>query len=314
MRDLTPERLTRLLAMITYFADGRAVPFEEAAQHFGITEKQLLDDINTLWVSGAPGYSHAELIDFEASAIDEGMIRLREAQEMDRPLRLSPGEAVTLLVALNSLIARMGENEILLGAREKLRRAAGRASAAAEAVHISGTPEGTQQIRAAIERAIAGGRQLWMRYVSGSDAVTERTIDPVVLTSTAEHWVVGAWCHRARGERQFRLDRILDLEVLDEPVTGNAADLRIAPVDTSDFTERVELRLAPRARWVTEQIPVESITEHSDSFTVVIASSDTAWLDQLCLRLGDSILQISPPDAAGRVRRLAAAALSRYGE
>src|SRR5699024_2826460 len=109
MRDLTPERLTRLLAMITYFADGRAVPFEEAAQHFGITEKQLLDDINTLWVSGAPGYSHAELIDFEASAIDEGMIRLREAQEMDRPLRLSPGEAVTLLVALNSLIARMGE-------------------------------------------------------------------------------------------------------------------------------------------------------------------------------------------------------------
>lgn len=54
MRELTPERLTRLLAMITYFADGRQVPFAQAAKHFGISEKQLLDDVNTLWVAGAP--------------------------------------------------------------------------------------------------------------------------------------------------------------------------------------------------------------------------------------------------------------------
>src|SRR5699024_2925241 len=69
---------------------------------------------------------------------------------------------------------------------------------------------------------------------------------------------------------------------------------------------------APRARWVVEQIPVESVTEHEDSFTAVIAADDPAWLDQLCLRLGDSILNIHPPSAAARVARRAADALSSY--
>ncbi len=314
MRDLTPERLTRLLAMITYFGDGRTVAFADAAEHFGITEKQLLDDINTLWVSGAPGYSHSELIDFEASAFDQGMVRLREAQKMDRPLRLSPGEAVALLVALNSLIARLGENETLLTTRQKLQHAAGEAATAAEAVHITRTPEDTQRIRQQVEAAIAEGKQLWIRYVSGMDQVSERTIDPVMLNSVGEHWVLGAWCHKAQGDRRFRLDRILDLDLRDEPVSQNATAVRLEPLDTTDFAHEVSLRLASQARWVTEQIPVESVTEHGDSFTVVIASSDPLWLSQLCLRLGDSIVDVSPPDVAGEVHRYANDALALYQE
>lgn len=312
MRDLTPERLTRLLAMITYFSDGRQVPFAQAAAHFGISEKQLLDDVNTLWVSGAPGYTHAELLDFEASAFDEGLISLRESQQMDRPLRLSASEAVTLLVALNSLIARLGENEELRSARKKLQAAAGEAAEAAEAIHIARTPEATQSVRETVERALAQGTQLWLHYVSGTDEESTRTVDPGELNAIGDHWVLTAWCHRARGERQFRLDRILEIRPRDTPVSNRATTSRFAPMDTSQFAHRVELRLLPRARWVVEQIPVESVTEDEDSFTAVIAADDPAWLDQLCLRLGDSLLSIHPPSAAERVRRLATDALAAY--
>lgn len=314
MKDLTPERLTRLLALITYLADGRRVPFHEAAEHFGVTEEQLVADIDTLWVSGAPGYSHAELIDFEASAYDDGHLALREAQQMDRPLRLSPAEAITLLVALNSLIARLGQNEVLASTRAKLETAAGTAVAAANAVHISHTPQDKQALRLAIEDAIAGGTQLRLRYVSGLDVQTERTVDPVVLQATDEHWLLGAWCHLAGAPRQFRLDRIIELQALPTPISPESAGLTIAPLDTSQFDHHVTLTLASSARWVTEQIPVESVTDEGETFAVVIASPDPQWLDQLCLRLGDALISVHPAPAAARVRASALSALALYGK
>ena len=314
MKDLTPERLTRLLALITYLADGRQVPIDEAARHFGITREQLLDDVNTLWVSGAPGYTHAELIDFEASAFDHGRIALRESQQMDRPLRLSPSEGVTLLVALNALIARLGPSPLLLSTRDKLRRAAGEAAAAAEAVHLTRTPARTLELRERIEAALEAGTQLRIRYVSRRSEVTERTIDPALLHATDEHLILVAWCHAARGERQFRLDRILELTALDTPVSHHAAGLRPTEMDTTTFDHRVTLTLASPARWVTEQIPVEEVLDEGDRLRVVIASPDPDWLDQLCLRLGETLLAVDPPEAAGRIHAAARAALALYGE
>lgn len=312
MKDLTPERLTRLLALITYLSDGRRVTFEEAAQHFGITESQLLADIDTLWVSGAPGYSHAELIDFEASGLDEGFIQLLEAQRMDRPLRLAAGEAISLLVALNSLIARLGENPILLRARQKLQLAAGEAARAAEAIHIERTPDDVLEIRDSVERAISAGRQVWIRYVSGQDEVSERVIDPLILEATGEHWTLAAWCHTAAGERSFRLDRILQIEQRSDPIVTSIGDLSRAEFDPSRFAHAATLHVRSRARWILEQIPVEDVIDHEDSFTVVIAGSDRPWLIQLCLRLGDSLLGIDPPQLAQEVAIAAHDALSLY--
>lgn len=312
MKDLTPERLTRLLALITYLSDGRRVTFEEAAEHFGITEAQLLADIDTLWVSGAPGYTHAELIDFEASGFDEGYVQLLDAQQMDRPLRLSAGEAVSLLVALDSLIARLGENPTMLRARKKLQLAAGEAARAAEAVHISRTPRGVLEAREAIERSIAGNTQLWIRYVSGQDAVTERVIDPHVLEATGEHWVVAGWCHLAEGERNFRLDRILALEEREDPIRTTVADLRRNRFDPAQFGHTATLRLRPQARWILEQIPVGEVTEHEDSFSVVIAGSHPEWLVQLCLRLGDFLIDVAPTAVADAVVEAARDAMALY--
>lgn len=312
MRDLAPERLTRLLAMITYFSDGRRVPFAEAAEHFGISETQLLEDVSTLWVAGAPGYGHAELIDFEAFAFEEGYISLRESQQMDRPLRLSPAEAVTLLVAVDSLIARLGENQTLVSTRAKLQAAAGDAAAAAEAVHIERTPSGTLELREQIDAAIESQHRLQIRYVSGSDEVTTRKIDPGAMHASAEHWILVAWCHKAQARRQFRLDRILHLRVLEETFT-TARDLPgWEPIETSTFAHQLTLTLRPAARWVLEQIPYESLTEGEGEFTVQIAGSNQRWLEQLCLRLGDSLISIDPPRVAQAVAGQARDALALY--
>src|SRR5690625_6838755 len=122
--------------------------------------------------------------------------------------------------------------------------------------------------------------QLWLHYVTGTDEVSTRTVDPGELNAIGDHFVLTAWCHIARGERHFRLDRILEIRPLDTPVSERAATSRFAPMETTQFAHHVELRLAPRARWVGEQIPVQSETEHEDHFTALIHADGPASLRQ----------------------------------
>ena len=49
------------------------------------------------------------------------------------------------------------------------------------------------------------------------DERTERTVDPMRLLLVDGHWYLEAWCRRAEGVRLFRLDRVDDVVVLDEP-------------------------------------------------------------------------------------------------
>ena len=49
------------------------------------------------------------------------------------------------------------------------------------------------------------------------DERTERTVDPMRLLLVDGKWYLEAWCRRAEGVRLFRLDRVDDVVVLDEP-------------------------------------------------------------------------------------------------
>ena len=55
-------RLTRLLVMVPYFLANPGVSAAEAARDLGTTPKQVMDDLNQLWMCGLPGYSPGDLI------------------------------------------------------------------------------------------------------------------------------------------------------------------------------------------------------------------------------------------------------------
>lgn len=53
----TPDRMTRLLALIPYLtARPGGVRVQEAARDFGVTERQLRSDLELLWMCGLPGH------------------------------------------------------------------------------------------------------------------------------------------------------------------------------------------------------------------------------------------------------------------
>ncbi len=49
MTTTSTGRLARLLALVPYVVSRRSVSLAEAAAAFGVTEKQLIDDLNMLW-------------------------------------------------------------------------------------------------------------------------------------------------------------------------------------------------------------------------------------------------------------------------
>ncbi|WP_460364356.1 DeoR family transcriptional regulator, partial [Actinocorallia lasiicapitis] len=94
------DRLSRLLALVPYVVARDTVSVTEAAEAFGVTEKQLRDDLNTLWcveLRSPDPYCPIDL------SYEGGDITVSEAETISRPLRLGADEAAALLVALRML-------------------------------------------------------------------------------------------------------------------------------------------------------------------------------------------------------------------
>src|SRR6201992_1791535 len=94
------ERLRRLLALVPYVATRRVVGLAEAAATFGVTERELIDDLNLAWCMELKGPQPYCPIDL---SYEGGEIVVSQAEAIDRPLRLAADEASALLVALRML-------------------------------------------------------------------------------------------------------------------------------------------------------------------------------------------------------------------
>jgi proteasome accessory factor C len=309
------ERLRRLLALVPYVVSRKSVGLAETAAAFGMTERELVDDLNLVWcveLKAPDPYCPIDL------SYEGGEIVVSQAESIARPLRLAADEASALLVALRMLAEMPGDRSALSRLIAKLEAAAGAAAAASAQVAVQiDTPNGmglAPQIRA----ALSDGKRLHLRYyVPGRDEATERDVDPMRLLVVEGRTYLEGWCRLAEGVRLFRLDRVLDLAVLDVPAEVPAS---AEPVDVdrglfrpSESDERVELELSAAARWVAEYYPCESVTELGEGrLRVVLRTPDTRWVRRLALRLGEDGRVVAPATLASGIRAEAAAALALY--
>ncbi|MBD3777792.1 MAG: WYL domain-containing protein [Micrococcales bacterium] len=319
MAERASERLLRLLGMIGYLDRHDGVPVDQLAEHFGVSSSQVMADVDTLWMSGTPGYYPHDLIDFDADSYDRGEIRLTESRGMTQPLRLGTREAVTLLAALSAMVADLGPTlepehaAVLRSALDKLAAATGEA---ANAVDVRLAVDGLPEVVAAIRTALARGRRLRIRYVNASDVTSDRDVDPLRLTTSDERSYLQAWCLRAGDERLFRLDRVIGAEVLDVPAdphpgAGRGATAEFRPDPTGDV---VTLHLRSTGRWVAETVPVEEVRNLADgSFEVDVRVVQPAFLRNLLLQAADDLLGVRPPEVARDVAARATEALAAYG-
>lgn len=323
MAERTGERLVRLLGIVTYLDAGGERPrvaIADLAQHFGVSEAQIVADLDLLWVSGTPGHWTDDLIDFDRDD-EAGYVAITQPRGMTTPLRLSTREAVALVAALRAMADGVDGNldpalvAEVTGTLAVLTTATGDAAAAVD-VRLAG--HGTAEVRAAVGQGLATRRRMSLRYASVADVVSERVVDPIRLRTEDEFAYLVAWCTRARAPRSFRLDRILEAHVLDEPAQSHVREHDaepFRPAHVEGRSDQVRLRLASSARWIAEQVPVEQVAELEDGeFEVELVVAEPSWLRQLLLQDAGHVREIRPASAAHEAAASARAALALYGE
>jgi proteasome accessory factor C len=310
-------RLQRLLALVPYVVSRKAVGLAETAAAFGVSERELVDDLNLLWcveLRAPDPYCPIDL------SYEGGEIVVSQAEQMDRPLRLAVDEASALLVALRMLaeVGAGGEGSALSRTIAKLEAAAGEAGAPSAQVAVQVDKVAQQAVLTQLQDALARGRLVHLSYyVPGRDETTERDVDPMRLLVVEGRTYLEGWCRLAEAVRLFRLDRVLGLQVRDEPAEVPA---EAEPKDVDQGLYRpapedlqVEIELAPLGRWVAEYYPCESSTELGDGrLRVKLRTSDSRLVRRLALRLGENGWVIAPADLAAQVREDAGAALAQY--
>jgi proteasome accessory factor C len=319
------ERLRRLLALVPYVAARRVVGLAETAATFGMTERELIDDLNLAWcveLRAPEPYCPIDL------SYEDGEISISQAESIARPLRLAADEASALLVALRMLAEAAsfgqhsnpdhGDGDAVARLIAKIEDAAGAAGAASSQVSVQIDRPDARGLAAALSGALSARRRVHLRYyVPSRDEATERDVDPMRLLVVEGRTYLEGWCRRAEGVRHFRLDRVLSVDVLDVPAevpeTAEPADVDGGLFTASPSDVLVEIELSPAARYVAEDCPCEFVTDLPDGRRRMgLRTPDTAWLRRLVLRHGEDARVVSPAGLADEVRETAAAALAQY--
>src|SRR5215218_3303486 len=314
----TPDRMTRLLALVPYLtARPEGVRLAEAARDFGVAERQLRSDLELLWMCGLPGYGPGDLIDL---SFEGDRVRVTFTAGMVRPLRLTTDEAVALVVALRTLLELPGlaERDAVSRALAKVSAAAGHAADRVTPVAVS--VDAREEALAVVKDGLERKRALHLHYyVPTRDERTERTVDPMRLLLVDGRWYLEAWCRRVEGVRLFRLDRVDDVVVLDEPAApppeAHGRDVEGGVYQPVPGSPAVRLRLARGARWVAEYYPVDSATPVDDppgGLAVTVRTADLGWARRLVASLGGNAIVDEPAGLADRIADDARAALTRY--
>jgi proteasome accessory factor C len=294
-RNSATVRLRRLLAMIPWLAANDGPKVADVCARFGITAEELQRDLGLLSTYvGVPPYTPEALFDI---TIQRGRVFAHLTPALDRPLRLTPEEAVGLVVAGRALADVPGDelDGPLDRALAKVAEVLG--IDPTEAVDVDlGT--GSAPTLAVLRDAVADRKRVEIdHFVASRDERVTRVVDPWAVQHDAGAWYLVGHDHLRGEARSFRVDRILAARVLAQRATKPPRGPLPVGFAPADDDPRVVLDLTEAGRWVIETYPVEDVAElDGGGVRATLAVSGRSWLERLLLRLGPAARVVDGPD------------------
>lgn len=206
-------RTDRLQAILTHLQSKKVVTAQELAERFGLSLRTIYRDIRALEESGIPIGAEAGIGYF-----------INESYTM-RPVALTKEEASALIVG-SKLISKNSDDIInkdfenalfkiksVLKPQEKET-----AEMLSQHIEVFGNNDDKNLFISDIQKAITEKRVLKIKYLSlRATAPVERMLECVGLCQYLNKWHLFAWCRLRKDYRDFRLDRITDLQITDLP-------------------------------------------------------------------------------------------------
>lgn len=209
-------RIDRLHAILTHLQSKKKVRAQEVADRFSISLRTVYRDVKALEESGVPvigeagsGYSIMEgyrlppvmFTQEEASAL---LMGAKLAQQLtDASVKKYYDAALFKIKA----ILRTADKDYVDQLSDHIEVLESRLP----------SDHASNQYLAAIQKAIVNKNIVFLRYQATShEEITERLVEPIGLCYYSLNWHMIGWCRLRNGYRDFRLSRIIRLQIKDE--------------------------------------------------------------------------------------------------
>jgi len=302
------ERLRRLLFLVPYASRHPGITVRELAEALGLSEEELLVDLDLLTMVGRPPFQPDDYIDVY---VENGRVYLDLDQRFSAPPRLTAAEAAALRAAAD--LVRPTASGALQGAIAKLEKVLppeARQQYREMERKVDASTEGPPEL-APLAQAISQRREVGFEYFSHGRGSTElRTVRPLELFSHRGQWYLFAYCCTRHDERLFRLDRVRKLELSERTFQASSASRAVVPEPVGGRGE-IRVRFGSGvAPYMRERFGERARPAADGSVEVSVSGDSQRWLTQWILSFGGDAEVIEPAWARDAVARAAKAITS----
>ena len=293
---------SRLFKIVYYLLDNGQATAPELAARFEVSVRTIYRDIDALSAAGIPIY---------AETGRNGGIRLMHDFVLDHAV-LSGEEKQEILAALQSIhvTQNIAESQTL----QKLSALFHLSSENWLEIDFSrwGNQGFDREKFELLKTAVIHCRQIRIRYAGSDGMERERTVQPYKLVYKSKAWYLKAFCTEKQDMRTFKLNRILELTLLEESFVRRSFPAE--PEDSEIDCPLVTLRFPKEMAYRVYDEFDESQIERQENGDLIAAARmpEGAWLVSFLLSFGTQVEILSPAHLREEIARQAEKIVEKY--
>ena len=282
------QEVARLLDLVPFLSTHSHISLKELAREFGVTEKEMAQELTALSMCGLPGYTPYELIEIY---FESGFVTINNHESLDIPRALTNLEVASLLIGLSLMKeAAAHQSAEFLARIDSL--SAKLSALIGESIEVE-APKDLSYL-ADISKAIAERRSLKIAYLSPlRDEVEERLISPLSIYAENSSTYVNAYCHAAGALRNFRSDRISSV--------SEASKIELPEVPTTESQKaRFSLIVKGQRRAVSEMLSLDQMPAGG---AIEVEAFSPEWMEKAVVAFSPDISLMQPAATRPIIKR-----------
>ncbi|MDR3093231.1 MAG: YafY family transcriptional regulator [Bacteroidales bacterium] len=285
-------KINRLFEIVHLLLTKKSTTANELAEHFEVSKRTILRDIDALASSGIPIYT---------TQGKGGGIAILDNFILDKTA-ISEEEQNQILFALQSVLPTQYTD--VDSTLSKLRSLFQKEDTNWIEVDFSrwGNTVPDKERFETLKTAILKKQAIAFTYAGSYGETTDRTVYPLKLVFKSKAWYLDAYCLSRQDYRTFKINRIFSVDLL--PDCFAEQKIKLSPRSAPDITPpkmiHLVLKFVPSVAYrIYDEFDKKDVMIHDDgSFTVITDFPEDSWLYGFLLSFGAAVRIIEPKRVA----------------
>lgn len=297
----------RLYAITVYLLNHGRTSANELAEYFEVSVRTIQRDIDSLCLSGIP---------ITAFTGASGGYEISEHFKLDKQLATS-NDYSYILTALKGLVSATNNPK----AKHTLEKVAhiSKQNDTDIILDFSVLHEGNQTALPMLQTAIAQKRVVDFIYTNNNNETRTHSVEPIAVLYRWYAWYLLAYSRAKNDYRTYKLVRMSDLKITDEPFgkEHESADIILKNSDKTDSRQYTDVfvkcseKAQSRVREYLNGTVIKKLPNGDTLMKLTVVENEQFWIGTL-LSLGDDVEVMAPKTIRKRLADAAAKIVSLY--